>query len=313
MKRTYCVMEFVFLLVVILGISIKDGKAFTVDKRCYACISNITDYASKADIEKMMREVSLIKEQLKPKPQDCRDIQNDGHRSTGIYTIYPRQRPRGIQVRCDMDTTSGGWTVIQRRVSKSNFYRDWNDYESGFGSLNGNFWLGNLYIHMLTSTDRYELRIDLTTGGSNVPRIQYGSMSCIWLMDPYCILGTLLPPVDLTSIDRETAYAHYREFSVSNAESGYRLYVREYRGNAGDSLISNGNGMRFSTYDRDNDISSSNCAVLYHGAWWYDSCHTSNLNGDYGNTDYAKGPVWWPWKRYYSPMKTTEMKIRRVG
>lgn len=35
--------------------------------------------------------------------------------------------------------------VIQRRYDGSvNFYRDWNDYKSGFGSMNSEFWLGML-------------------------------------------------------------------------------------------------------------------------------------------------------------------------
>ena len=41
------------------------------------------------------------------------------------------------EVVCDM--TSGGWLVIQQRVGKksgtTDFYRNWNDYKSGFGRL----------------------------------------------------------------------------------------------------------------------------------------------------------------------------------
>jgi syndecan 4 len=64
------------------------------------------------------------------------------------------------------------------------------------------------------------------------------------------------------------AYAEYKEFSVGDVSSGYRLYVDKFSGTAGDSL-SYHNIMPFSTFDRDNDQSGTNCAVKYHGAWWY--------------------------------------------
>jgi len=44
----------------------------------------------------------------------------------------------------------------------------------------------------------------------------------------------------------------------------------------GDSMIAtyNHNGMRFSTYDADNDAADSiNCANDYRGGWWYNGCH----------------------------------------
>ncbi len=49
---------------------------------------------------------------------------------------------------------------------------------------------------------------------------------------------------------------------------------------AGDSL-SKHNGMRFSTKDQDNDNYSASCAQSFNGAWWYDKCLVSNLNGAY--------------------------------
>ena len=83
-------------------------------------------------------------------------------------------------------------------------------------------------------------------------------------------------------------------------------------GDAHNSLQSH-NGMNFSTKDRDNDVSQRNCAEEYKGAWWYDKCHRSNLNGRYlrGNhTTYADGVNWSRWKGYRYSLKKTEMKIR---
>ena len=71
--------------------------------------------------------------------------------------------------------------------------------------------------------------------------------------------------------------------------------------------------MKFSTYDRDNDQwSSGNCALYYKGAWWYKSCHHSNLNGGYlkAGEISGKGITWYEWKNDYRTIKKTEMKIR---
>ena len=42
-------------------------------------------------------------------PKDCLDIQRSGKNKSDIYTIYPNFSP--VEVRCDMDTEGGGWTV----------------------------------------------------------------------------------------------------------------------------------------------------------------------------------------------------------
>ena len=81
----------------------------------------------------------------------------------------------------------------------------------------------------------------------------------------------------------------------------------------GDSL-SYHNGFPFSTYDRDNDnhYRGRNCAQDDHGAWWYNSCQHSNLNGKYldkGVKD-ARGVGWYHWKHNHYSMKTASMKLR---
>ena len=43
--------------------------------------------------------------------------------------------------------------TIQRRINNSvDFDRDWYDYVTGFGDVDGNFWLGLEEIHQLTTT-----------------------------------------------------------------------------------------------------------------------------------------------------------------
>ena len=86
-------------------------------------------------------------------------------------------------------------------------------------------------------------------------------------------------------------------------------------GNSGDSLSWH-RGMPFTTRDQDDDNKGGhNCAVLYKGAWWYNTCHNSNLNGLYlrGNhSSYADGVNWKDWKGHHYSLKRTEMKIRPV-
>ena len=86
-------------------------------------------------------------------------------------------------------------------------------------------------------------------------------------------------------------------------------------GNSGDSLALH-RGMPFTTKDQDNDNHGDhNCAIKYQGAWWYERCHHSNLNGLYhrGNhPSFADGVNWKHWKGYHYSLKRTEMKIRPV-
>ncbi|XP_039256390.2 microfibril-associated glycoprotein 4-like [Styela clava] len=181
-------------------------------------------------------------------------------------------------VYCDQTTDGGGWLVFQRRMNGLvNFYRDWNDYVNGFGETPSEHWLGLETLHQLTSSNSYELLIDMEDWEGN------------------------------------KRYARYSNFRVANAASYYTLYVSGYSGNAGDSFCRH-NGSNFTTKDRDYDDHVGNCAVLYKGAWWYSACHSSNLNGHYfvgGNHDsYADGVEWSAWKGHYYSLKFTEMKIR---
>ena len=62
-----------------------------------------------------------------------------------------------------------------------------------------------------------------------------------------------------------------KTFRVEGKDEEYKVNIGGYRGNAGDSMATrlSANGMKFSTWDRDNDNASGNCAQRYKGGWWF--------------------------------------------
>ena len=77
--------------------------------------------------------------------------------------------------------------------------------------------------------------------------------------------------------------------------------------------------MSFTTKDRDNDVRfGANCAIEFEGAWWYENCYTSSLNGKYFNLDnklrnssnMGYGINWVTFRGYSYSLKATEMKMR---
>ena len=106
-------------------------------------------------------------------------------------------------------------------------------------------------------------------------------------------------------------FAKYGKFNIGDEQAQYRLEVGSYSGSAGDSLTYH-NNMAFSTKDRDNDSDSgsSSCAVRSTGAWWYNSCQYSNLNGQYrGDKNDGRGVRWYHFRSLLS-LKFTEMKLK---
>ena len=182
-----------------------------------------------------------------------------------------------FNVYCDMRTDGGGWTVFQRRQDGSvDFYRGWNDYKSGFGQLTAEFWLGNDKIHRLTAARPSTLRVELEDWNGN------------------------------------RKYAKYGRFRIGNEQAKYQLEVGSYSGTAGDSLISRHNNIAFST--KDNDSRGENCAATWTGAWWYNNCYHSNLNGRYlGNTNGDYTGIVWQLNFKSISLKFSEMKMRPLS
>jgi len=181
--------------------------------------------------------------------QDCRGVYESGKKENGVYSIYLTHSDIKMDVYCDMVTGKTRWIVIQRRVNNTvDFYRNWQSYKNGFGSLDGNMWFGLDKIHLLAGPGRRaKVRFDLK----------------------HWDLGT-------------TVYsARYTTFEVGSEAEKYKLLIGGYTGTAGDSMTVKHNNMMFTTYDNDNDASTAaaNCAVSWKGGWWYNKCHDVNLNG----------------------------------
>jgi len=118
--------------------------------------------------------------------------------------------------------------------------------------------------------------------------------------------------VELEDWNGVKAYAKYGKFNIGDEQAQYRLEVGSYSGTAGDSLQGH-NSMAFTTKDRDNDKYGGNCAVSYTAAWWYNSCHASNLNGQYlGKKMDNRGVRWYHFRSSLS-LKFTEMKLRSLS
>ncbi|KTF73525.1 hypothetical protein cypCar_00040092 [Cyprinus carpio] len=186
------------------------------------------------------------------------------------------------------ETSSGLYTIyisgdekqpvqvfLRRQSGKVDFYRNWRNYSAGFGDTNDEFWLGLSNLHKITSAGQYELRVDLRDG-------------------------------------QESVFAVYDKFYIADPRSRYKIQIGAYSGTAGDSLSYHQN-RPFSTYDNDNDIAVTNCALSYKGAFWYKNCHRVNLMGKYGDSSHSKGINWFHWKGHEHSIPFAEMKIRPVN
>jgi len=79
---------------------------------------------------------------------------------------------------------------------------------------------------------------------------------------------------------------------------------------AGNSLASS-NLMMFTTKDLDHDKTSMNCAHGRHGAWWFNNCGFSHLNGEYlPRQTNTRGVRWYQWGNSNKSLKFAEMKMR---
>lgn len=156
--------------------------------------------------------------------------------SSGIKTIKVSEDV--FPVFCDADLAGPGWIVIQRRKdARESFNRSWDDYRQGFGQLNGSFFIGLDKLHQLTTSRSHELYIYLRNNAN------------------------------------ETRFARYSNFVIGDSSEQFRLKsLGKFQGTAGNSLEYH-LGMKFSTYDEDNDKHEINCAAEWESGWWFGDCY----------------------------------------
>ena len=119
--------------------------------------------------------------------------------------------------------------VNQRRINEEvDFNGCWTEYK-GFDNLpsddedtKGEFWIGLQTLHWLTSEGQWELRVDYMYN------------------------------------NKLRGFLTYRQFRVGPASGDYQLNISGFSGNASDPIAGSHslNGMKFSTRDRDNNLST---------------------------------------------------------
>uniref|UniRef100_A0A1A8FGT0 Angiopoietin-like 4 n=1 Tax=Nothobranchius korthausae TaxID=1143690 RepID=A0A1A8FGT0_9TELE len=196
--------------------------------------------------------------------QDCHGLFMRGQKVSGVYTIQP-EGSQPFSVLCQMTQgetktqtsrslwlfneklitfahrinstiadlcSEGGWTIIQKRLDGSqNFNQLWESYKNGFGSLNGEFWLGLDNIHSLSKQGQYILQVELS---------------------------------DEAGQQREARY----KFQLDGEEKMFALHLEQESpsGVQEDIVIAGASGLPFSTADRDNDLAADiNCAQTLSG------------------------------------------------
>ncbi|XP_050085937.1 fibrinogen-like protein 1 [Anopheles aquasalis] len=227
--------------------------------------------------KKMREDFGIRKRQDNP-ANSIPTCKNVTEKVSGIYNISGSNRwYDSFQAYCEQEAHNGGWMIIQhRKDGRLNFNRDWNDYENGFGQVDGEMWLGLKLIRQFTQQYHCELLVEMKDFKGNYK------------------------------------YAKYDSFAIGFDKQAYKLStLGKHSGTAADSLRGHV-GIKFSTKDQDNDETILNhCAEDWEGGWWFNNCFQAFLNGLYTrNTNDENGILWDGFSNNRTGLSHTRMMIR---
>ncbi|KAM8704232.1 hypothetical protein ACLKA7_008776 [Drosophila subpalustris] len=190
---------------------------------------------------------------------------------TGSHLVRIPGIQEPLRIPCNRDSNNKDWSVIERRLEQQlDFNRDWEQYRNGFGDHKSEFFVGLNVVHLMTSSQPHELLIRLKT--------------------------------------RQTIkFARYSHFEVAGEDKDFTLLsLGSYSGDAGDGMRGI-EGLKFSTFDRDNDLlEDDNCAADSMGAWWFSDCGITDLNYKH----YSEIMNLMHWNNKMEPVVSIEMMMR---
>uniref|UniRef100_A0A8D1EYN6 Angiopoietin like 7 n=1 Tax=Sus scrofa TaxID=9823 RepID=A0A8D1EYN6_PIG len=215
---------------VVMQVMELESSSKRMESRLTAAESKFSEMNNQIDIMQL-QAAQTVTQTSADAIYDCSSLYQKSYRISGVYKLPPDDflgSPE-LEVFCDMETSGGGWTIIQRRKSGLvSFYRDWKQYKQGFGSIRGDFWLGNEHIHRLSRRPT-RLRVEMED----------------W--------------------EGTKRHAEYSRFALGNELNSYRLFLGNYSGSVGNDALSYHNNTAFSTKDKDNDNCLDKCAQLRKG------------------------------------------------
>ncbi|XP_066573839.1 fibrinogen-like protein 1-like protein [Amia ocellicauda] len=212
---------------------------------CVPSLSDLSFIENPQLLNSSHPQISNLKtQQGRSFPIDCSRLSVSN--PSGVYVIQPiGSHP--LVVYCEK-TENKFWTVIQRNslTTAMKWDESWTTYKNGFGSVDGDHWLGNENIHKLTSHNVYKVRFIIFDSHNNCK------------------------------------YADYNTFRVESETNGYIIRLGQHSGTAPNSMqtLSSSvlqDNMIFSTKDRDQDLTSVKCASGT-GGFWYNACYNVSLN-----------------------------------